>query len=86
METSVADSAQETQPKRPFIFEVESAAFGLRERERVRRLLLRRKIENWVGTIVVMILAACAVIALVTTTTKLTLSDNPSIQGFRAKK
>jgi uncharacterized membrane protein len=86
VETSVADSSQETLPKRPFVFEVESAAFGLRERQRVRRLLLKRRIENWVGTAVVVILAACAVFALITTTSKMTISDDPSIQGFRAKK
>ena len=86
METSVVEPSHETLPKRPFNFEAESAAFGLRERQRVRRLLLKRKIENWVGTIVVIVLAACAVFALVSATSKVTLSDNPGIQGFRTKK
>ncbi len=83
METSVADT-QDNHPKRPFNFEVESAAFGLRERERVRRLLLRRKVEGWIGTIVVMVLVGCAIFALVNT--RVTFSDNPNIQGFRSKK
>ena len=83
METSVVDSPPEP-PKRSFTFEAEAAAFGLRERERVRRLLLRRKIENFIGTVVVLILAGCAVFALANT--KMSLSDNPAIQGFRAKK
>lgn len=86
METSVVEQSTETFTKRPFNFEAESAAFGLRERERVRRALLKRKIENWVGTIVVLVLAGCAVFALVSATSKITLSDDPSIQGFRAKK
>ncbi len=56
----------------------------MRERQRVRRLFLRRKIENWIGTIVVVVLAACAVAALMNT--KLMLSDNPATnQGFRKR-
>ncbi|HEX3696775.1 MAG TPA: hypothetical protein VH374_15450 [Polyangia bacterium] len=77
------ETSQEAHPAQPFSFESEAATFGLRERERVRRLLLRRKLENWIGTIVVIVLAGCAVWAL--TSTKVTLSDAPSIQGFRAK-
>ncbi|HVR61505.1 MAG TPA: hypothetical protein VMU50_06380 [Polyangia bacterium] len=86
METSVVDPSTERQPKPSLRFEAESAAFGLRERERVRRLLLRRKIGDWIGTVVVFILAGCAVFALATATSKMSLSDNPSIQGFRGKK
>jgi hypothetical protein len=78
------ETSQEAPHKQPFSFEVESAAYGLRERQRVRRLFLRRKIENWIGTIVVVVLAGCAVLALMNT--KLTLSDSPGIQGFRSKR
>jgi len=78
------ETSQEAPPKQPFSFEAESAAFGMRERQRVRRLFLRRKIENWIGTIVVVVLAACAVAALMNT--KLMLSDNPATnQGFRKR-
>ena len=77
------ETSQEVQPKRPFSFEAESLAFGLRERARVRRMLLRQRVEIWIGTIVVVILAACAVWALMNT--RFTFSDNPSIQGFRSK-
>lgn len=58
----------------------------MRERQRVRRLLLRRKIGNWIGTVVVIVLAGCAVFALASASSKMTFSDNPNIQGFRGKK
>jgi hypothetical protein len=77
------ETSQEAQPAQPFSF-TEAATFGLRERERIRRLLLRRKFESWIGTIVVIVLAGCAVWALMGTP-KVTLSDTPGIQGFRAK-
>jgi hypothetical protein len=77
------ETSERVEPKQPFSLYAQTTSFGLRERERVRRLLLRRRIESWVGTMVVVLLAACAVFALLNT--RVTLSDNPSIQGFRKK-
>jgi hypothetical protein len=77
------ETSPQLEPKRGFSLYNEATAFGLRERERVRKLLLRRRVEGWVGTFVVVLLAAFAVVALVNT--RVTLSDNPGIQGFRKK-
>ena len=77
------ETSPQLEPKRGFNLYNEATSFGLRERERVRKLLLRRRVEGWVGTFIVVLLAAFAVVALATT--RVSLSDNPSIQGFRKK-
>ena len=77
------ETSPQLEPKRGFSLYNEATSFGIRERERVRKLLFRRRVEGWIGTFVVVLLVAFAVVALINT--RVSLSDNPSIQGFRKK-